>query len=665
MSARQLSPVRGRGLVVALLAFVILFLVACVAGSRMAGFYVRPPFFLAFRALFYLEQGLLAGVVLAALGHGLASLRVPRGAQYICFAAFFAAFTWFCAWGLVRTLFAFELTAGYVRALIGDAGAIQEVGLGVWQFGLIVGGCGVFVAAMSAIAVAAFARAESRRRRRMLVSLLAAFLLVHVPVQTYFTYHINRDQHAVMALEDGMLFCLHSERLAPGLRKERRALPSAEDRAWTNRYLQRVKSLPRPTVPRKYDILYLVVDSLRFDTVQAATMPWLWSHRDEFQVRLDRDHWTGGNTTKWGIFSMLTGIAPCHLQDFFRLGVRYPLLTLLEGNGYRLRIGKKNFLRYAQMEPFLPASTILVDVPDITLYRNDERMVSLFLDDRQRRRPGVPAFDMLMFDATHWPYSFPPEHTVFAPAPPLGGAVYFARSSDEVARAYNGYRNACSFVDSQIARVVEGLRAAGRLDGTIVIVTGDHGQEFQEMGQFTHSAVINDYQARVPLWMHIPPGATAATAPAAGRTSHLDVVPTLLQLLGFEDDILYTQGLSLFEPGSQSRPLWLSEQGYYMPFYHALVTSTHVSRWRETGGRTMLFSGVLRRDGRAIEPGDESWWEEAQREAPRAERAYHLLPDPWQPPRRFVLGVTGSNSPARATGGVSPQGDRPVQPVGR
>src|SRR5438477_7214023 len=80
-----------------------------------------------------------------------------------------------------------------------------------------------------------------------------------------------------------------------------------------------------------------------------------------------------------------------------------------------------------------------------------------------------------------------------------------------------------------IGRGLEALRAAGQLDRTIVIVVGDHGEALGEHGEATHGLFAYDATLRVPLIVDAPgvrPGVVHAPV------SHVDLVPTVLELLG-------------------------------------------------------------------------------------------------------------------------------------
>jgi arylsulfatase A-like enzyme len=86
--------------------------------------------------------------------------------------------------------------------------------------------------------------------------------------------------------------------------------------------------------------------------------------------------------------------------------------------------------------------------------------------------------------------------------------------------------------DRLAGEVLAGLRAAGRLDKTLVVVTADHGEELAEHnGYLYHSCSVYQSTLHVPLGISapglIPPGARVPQT-----VELIDVMPTLLALLG-------------------------------------------------------------------------------------------------------------------------------------
>jgi arylsulfatase A-like enzyme/Tfp pilus assembly protein PilF len=83
--------------------------------------------------------------------------------------------------------------------------------------------------------------------------------------------------------------------------------------------------------------------------------------------------------------------------------------------------------------------------------------------------------------------------------------------------------------DAQVARLINALRADGRLDDTIVIVLADHGEMLGEHGELTHGFFIYEAATHIPLVIS-GPGVPARVV--ADQVRIVDVMPTALALLG-------------------------------------------------------------------------------------------------------------------------------------
>ncbi|HZN41669.1 MAG TPA: sulfatase-like hydrolase/transferase [Planctomycetota bacterium] len=94
------------------------------------------------------------------------------------------------------------------------------------------------------------------------------------------------------------------------------------------------------------------------------------------------------------------------------------------------------------------------------------------------------------------------------------------------------YKNALHYADRSLRRLWLGLTKLRPAEDLLLCVVGDHGQAFGEhAGNFGHSFELYEENLRVPLVFHAPGSALAGKASDA-VCSHLDVVPTLLDLLG-------------------------------------------------------------------------------------------------------------------------------------
>lgn len=83
--------------------------------------------------------------------------------------------------------------------------------------------------------------------------------------------------------------------------------------------------------------------------------------------------------------------------------------------------------------------------------------------------------------------------------------------------------------DRELARLLAALDSRGVLGRTIVVVTSDHGEEFQEHGHLKHGSHLYEESIRVPLVLTgpgVPPGRVEPLAQG------IDLAPTALAILG-------------------------------------------------------------------------------------------------------------------------------------
>jgi arylsulfatase A-like enzyme len=93
------------------------------------------------------------------------------------------------------------------------------------------------------------------------------------------------------------------------------------------------------------------------------------------------------------------------------------------------------------------------------------------------------------------------------------------------------YAGGISYVDHHIGTVLDSLRANGRLDDSIVIVVADHGEHLTEHDvYFTHRLPYAEC-LQVPLMIRLP-GARGAGMRIADPVSLIDLMPTLMDLIG-------------------------------------------------------------------------------------------------------------------------------------
>jgi arylsulfatase A-like enzyme/Flp pilus assembly protein TadD len=93
------------------------------------------------------------------------------------------------------------------------------------------------------------------------------------------------------------------------------------------------------------------------------------------------------------------------------------------------------------------------------------------------------------------------------------------------------YAGEVAYTDHALGSFLERLHSTRRLENTLLVATADHGESLGEHGEKTHGAFAYNSTLQVPLilWAksHLKPQVFSETV------SHVDLVPTILELLGF------------------------------------------------------------------------------------------------------------------------------------
>jgi len=145
---------------------------------------------------------------------------------------------------------------------------------------------------------------------------------------------------------------------------------------------------------------------------------------------------------------------------------------------------------------------------------NAERVGALVVDDALRWLTTVPVEQSTFL----WVHLYDPHAPYSAPAP---------FGTEFAARPYDGE---IAYVDHQIGRVLEALKARGTLDDSLVIAVADHGESLGEHGEDEHGVFLYEPVMRVPLIVAGPSAKAGHVVSEQVRV--IDLVPTALDLLG-------------------------------------------------------------------------------------------------------------------------------------
>jgi arylsulfatase A-like enzyme len=153
-----------------------------------------------------------------------------------------------------------------------------------------------------------------------------------------------------------------------------------------------------------------------------------------------------------------------------------------------------------------------------------------------RQREGFPTFLYVHTMDPHVPYSPPPPFDQKYEPHPLPDHPAADPRSDykeplDRERLIAQYDGAVAYGDQQFGRLVAELKKRGVYDRALIVFIADHGDEFQDHGQWTHGKTVFDELIHVPLIVKFPGGAQAGKR-VSQQVQSADVLPTILETEG-------------------------------------------------------------------------------------------------------------------------------------
>jgi len=121
----------------------------------------------------------------------------------------------------------------------------------------------------------------------------------------------------------------------------------------------------------------------------------------------------------------------------------------------------------------------------------------------------------------------------------------------------NSYLNCMRLQDIFLKNLIDQYKELGLYDNTIFVIYGDHGEGFGEHGRFQHDDTIWEEGLKVPLLIHAP-GLLQGAERVEGLSNHTDILPTVLELLGYEVEGGEYPGYSLLHQLPEDRTLMFS-----------------------------------------------------------------------------------------------------------
>ncbi|AHB69705.1 LPS biosynthesis-modulating metalloenzyme YejM [Cronobacter malonaticus] len=263
-----------------------------------------------------------------------------------------------------------------------------------------------------------------------------------------------------------------------------------------------------------HNVLLITVDGLNYSRFEKQMPSLAQFARDNVNFT---QHFSSGNLSDNGIFGLFYGISPGYMDGVLAARIPAALITALNQQGYQLGL-------------------FASDGFSSSLYRQ------ALLSDFSLPSAQPQSDDQTASQWISWLNKYSSEDNRW-----FSWVSFNGTSIDEdtqQAAFTRRYARAAGNVDAQIDRVLAALKASGKLDNTVVIITAGRGIP---LGQQQESFGWDRSRIQVPLVIHWP-GTPAQRV--TKLTDHQDVMTTLMQRLlhvrtpAYE----YSQGEDLFSP---------------------------------------------------------------------------------------------------------------------
>jgi membrane-anchored protein YejM (alkaline phosphatase superfamily) len=282
----------------------------------------------------------------------------------------------------------------------------------------------------------------------------------------------------------------------------------------------------------KPNILFLHLESLRSDMMSPDYMPNLYEWGRTKGEILSNHYSTASNTTT-GMFGLIHGLTGSYFQSI-TMEDYFPItLDILKTFGYSMATYHGKSLDYDNMyRRFFKATRDHDYWPrhsEIT--KNDEAVLEqLYEDIKNNQSVSKPRFDYVKLDATHWNYKYPAAFEKFKPV--LDSDFRISSMTNLHMKGYkeellNRYKNSAYYTDHIVNLFLNKIEALGYLENSIIIIVGDHGEEFWEHNRFGHIYGMSKEQTQVVSVIHFP----KAVDTQYKTTSHQDIFPTIFDYM--------------------------------------------------------------------------------------------------------------------------------------
>lgn len=286
----------------------------------------------------------------------------------------------------------------------------------------------------------------------------------------------------------------------------------------------------------KLNVLMISVNNLRADALNQNEMPNLYKFAQDNQNFTN--HYSSSNDT-YGAFGLFYGLPSSYASSIKAQGSAPVLLDVLKDQDYSFGLFSGNGFEDDLYSEVIFRGLNLANELDGTQAHTDKQSIAAWNTwlTEQAKKPWFSYIEVTTVD------NFESE--------PMAANEEIPASE----RFKKAYEQSVKSADKTVSEIIADLEANELLANTIVVITSNHGSEFNETNTNSWGANSNysRYQLQVPMVIHWP---GMLPAEFTHSTSHLDLSVTLLQdMLGVSSNPYdYSSGRNLFD---ESRRRWI------------------------------------------------------------------------------------------------------------
>ena len=259
-------------------------------------------------------------------------------------------------------------------------------------------------------------------------------------------------------------------------------------------------------VEKKLNVLWLAIDTLRYDAFTKDIMPNTYAFSENGYVF--NDHYSSSNSTRGGIFGLFYGLPPSYWQVALSAGIPAAIVQATRDQNYALGV-------FTSATVFKPEfhNTVFVGEKNLrpqsdgnNVFERDADAINDFAEFLGKRKADNKNFFSFIFldnvHSTAVPEGF---KGPFQPAWTTVNHLALKEDTDPTPY-FNLYKNSVYYADLNIKKVLDLLKDNGYDENTVIVITSDHGEEFNDNGDnfWGHNSNFTNAQIKIPLIIKWP-----------------------------------------------------------------------------------------------------------------------------------------------------------------